>query len=256
MRRLIIEEPFSAAAIWSRRLAVFALALGGIAVALARAASLEISAVLAVLGTAIFCACAAVLFAASAAVIIWRTGRRGVGTLLGGAILALIVLAWPAYLTAQAIRLPVINDISTDLVDPPTYYISARADAARGGRRHHDIPPEWRDQQRRAYPDVQPIVLDADEAWQLVQKAVAVLGWSIVQQGPPGGRAGLGHIDAVDKSLVMGFPDDITIRVRPLAGQTRIDVRSASRYGRHDFGTNARRIQRFATELQTQLDAR
>ena len=54
----------------------------------------------------------------------------------------------------------------------------------------------------------------------------------------------------------MGFPEDVTIRVRPLAGQTRIDIRSASRFGRHDFGGNAGRIQRFAQELQTQLDAR
>ncbi|NBU21594.1 DUF1499 domain-containing protein [bacterium] len=62
--------------------------------------------------------------------------------------------------------------------------------------------------------------------------------------------------DAVDRSLVMGFPQDVTIRLRPLAGQTRIDIRSASRIGKHDFGDNARRIQRFAQELQVQLDAR
>jgi uncharacterized protein (DUF1499 family) len=48
----------------------------------------------------------------------------------------------------------------------------------------------------------------------------------------------------------------VTIRLRPLAGQTRIDMRSASRVGRHDFGANARRIQRFAQEVQAQLDAR
>jgi len=64
-----------------------------------------------------------------------------------------------------------------------------------------------------------------------------------------------GRIDAVDKSLIMGFPDDITIRIKAMPDQTRIDIRSASRYGRHDFGANARRIRRFATELQTQLDS-
>jgi uncharacterized protein (DUF1499 family) len=105
---------------------------------------------------------------------------------------------------------------------------------------------------------VSPIILDleADEAWQIVQKAVAARKWRIVDQVMPGGRIGIGHIDAVDKTLLMGFPQDVTIRVRPLAGQTRIDIRSASRFGRHDFGGNARRIQRFAQELQTQLDAR
>jgi uncharacterized protein (DUF1499 family) len=54
----------------------------------------------------------------------------------------------------------------------------------------------------------------------------------------------------------MGFPDDVTIRIRPLAGQTRVDVRSASRFGSHDFGTNARRIEKFIEELQTQLENR
>jgi uncharacterized protein (DUF1499 family) len=39
-------------------------------------------------------------------------------------------------------------------------------------------------------------------------------------------------------------------------GQTRIDVRSVSRYGRHDFGVNAKRIETFAREMQTQLDGR
>ena len=48
----------------------------------------------------------------------------------------------------------------------------------------------------------------------------------------------------------------MTIRLKPLIGQTRVDVRSASRYGRHDFGSNAEEIRRFASELQNQLDAR
>ncbi len=258
MRRVIVEEPYSNAALWSRRLSFFALALGAISVALARGANLDVSSIMSVMGAAIFFACAALLLAMTAAVVIWRTGRRGTGIMILGAFCAALLLAWPAWLTIEAVRLPVLNDVSTDLVDPPGFFTSAKADQARGGVRHGAISPETRDAQRRAYPDVQPILLDldADEAWQLVEKAVAARGWQIVQELPPGGRAGLGHIDAIDRSPIMGFADDVTIRVRPLAGQTRIDVRSASRWGRHDFGSNARRIQRFARELQTQLDAR
>ncbi len=258
MRRLILEEPVSSAALWSRRLGIFGLALGGISIGLSRLGSLDIASILAVFGAAILMSLIALLLAGAAAVVIWKTGRRGTGALICGAFLAFVLLAWPGYLTVQAVRLPIINDVSTDLVDPPTYFNSARADAARKGVRHETIPAESRDAQRRAYPDVQPIVLDldADEAWALVGKAVESRGWTIVQQQPPGGRSGLGHIDAFDKSLIMGFADDVTIRLRPLAGQTRIDVRSASRWGRHDFGSNARRIQRFAQELQAQLDQR
>ena len=258
MRRLILDEPLSAAAVWSRRLASFAVAVALISVVLARSSLVDFAPVLAVFGASILFACLALLFAASGAVVIWRTGRRGVGAILGGLFLSVLVLAMPAYLTAQAIRLPLLNDVSTDLNDPPEFSRSPRALAARNGLTHAEIPAEWRDAQRRAYPALQPIVLDleTDEAWPLVLKAMENRGWRIVDQTRPGGRVGIGHIDAVDKTPIMGFQDDVTVRVRPLAGQTRIDLRSASRFGRHDFGANARRIARFATELQAQLDAR
>ena len=245
MRRLILDEPLSAAAVWSRRLASFAVAVALISVVLARSSLVDFAPVLAVFGASILFGCLALLFAAS-------------GAILGGLFLSVFVLAMPAYLTTQAIRLPLLNDVSTDLNDPPEFSRSPRALAARNGLTHAEIPAEWRDAQRRAYPALQPIVLDleADEAWPLVLKAMENRGWRIVDQTRPGGRVGIGHIDAVDKTPIMGFPDDVTVRVRPLAGQTRIDLRSASRYGRHDFGANARRIARFATELQAQLDAR
>ena len=40
----------------------------------------------------------------------------------------------------------------------------------------------------------------------------------------------------------MGFRDDVVIRISPLGKGTRVDVRSASRFGTHDFGANASRI--------------
>ena len=258
MRRLILEEPWSAAARWSRRLALFGLVVGLISVALARSGLVDATAALAVLGAAVTITFTGLLLGGAGSVVIWRTGRRGVGSIVGGALLALVLLGYPAWLTAQAIRLPPLTDISTDLIDPPDFARSSRALAARAGMAHEQVPLEAREAQRRAFPNVSPIVLDldADEVWEIVLKAVAARKWQVVDQVKPGGRIGIGHLDAVDKTLIMGFPEDVTIRVRPLAGQTRIDIRSAARFGRHDFGGNARRIQRFAQELQTQLDAR
>jgi len=69
-------------------------------------------------------------------------------------------------------------------------------------------------------------------------------------------REGVGHIDASAKSLFLGFVDDIAIRIKPLANQSRIDVRSASRVWRHDFGANAERIENFAAEAQELAQAR
>jgi uncharacterized protein (DUF1499 family) len=257
MRRLIIEEPYSRAALWSRRLALFSLAVGAIAVVLARSQAVDPTATLSVFAGGVLIACLALLFAGTAAVVIWRTGRGGAGIVASGVFLAALLLCYPAYLAANAVRLPLLNDVSTDIADPPQFSRSKMALAARGQRTPEVAPPQARQEQRLAYPNVQPILLDqeADETYQLILRAIAARGWKIVEQTPPGGRIGVGHIDAIDRSLVMGFPADVTIRIRPLAGQTRIDVRSVSRIGRHDYGSNAQRIAKFAAEIQTQLDA-
>jgi uncharacterized protein (DUF1499 family) len=258
MRRLIVEEPYSKAAVWSRRLAVFAMAVAIIAVLVGRSGAVEANATLAVIGAAILLACVALLVGAAAAIIIWRTGRRGASIIVASGFLAALVLAYPVWLAAEALRLPLLSDISTDITDPPEFFRSAKAVSARGGITPGSVAPVQRTAQRLHYPLVQPILLDldAEEAYQLVLKAVTARRLKIVEQAPPGGRLGLGHVDVIDRTLIMGFPDDMTIRIRPLAGQTRIDIRSASRYGRHDFGTNARRIEKFAEELQAQLDAK
>jgi hypothetical protein len=291
MRRLILEEPFSEAAVWSRRLGVFALLVAAIGALLIRTNLVEVIAGLAVFGAAIFLACAALLLAGAGMAIIWRTGRKGVGHVVTGILLSVALLAYPAYLSIVAVRLPPINDITTDVNDPPTYSMRPASLNARSGRTPGPITEMRRLEQQRAYADVQPIVIDVEarEGYALVREAVRALGWRIVEEAdpvtkeeasapaprppaPPVLRRGAppvppqrpvearrqprdGRIDAVDKSLIMGFPDDITIRIKAMPDQTRIDIRSASRYGRHDFGANARRIRRFATELQTQLDS-
>lgn len=258
MLRHIPEEPVSNAAVWSRRLAVFSLPVAAIAVISARFGIVEPQAALAVLGGAIVVALGAVLLFLAACAIIWQTGRRGLGEAIGGLLLAAVTLGYPAYLAFEAVRLPVLADISTDAADPPRFSSSKAAVQARGGFSPPAFSAEGREQQRAAYPDVEPIVVDleADEAYQLVLKTAASRGWRVIDQRPPGGRSGVGHVDFLDRTLVMGFDDDIAVRLRPLAGQTRIDVRSASRYGRHDFGANAKRIEQFAEELQTELNER
>lgn len=256
MLRHIPEEPVSNAAVWCRRLAVFSLPVAAIAVLLARLGLVEPQASLAVLGGAIVVALASVLLFLAACAIIWETGRRGLGEALGGLFLASLTLGYPAYLAFEAARLPVLADVSTDTADPPRFSSAKAAVQARDDYTPPAFSPEAREQQRSAYPDVEPIVVDleADEAYQLVLKTAASRGWRVIDQRPPGGRSGVGHVDFLDRTLVMGFNDDIAVRLKPLAGQTRIDVRSASRYGRHDFGANAKRIQQFAEELQAELN--
>jgi uncharacterized protein (DUF1499 family) len=256
MLRQIPEEPFSSAAAWCRRLGLFSIPVAVIAVALARTGAVEPQASLAVLGGAILVALVALLLFFSACVIIWQTGRRGIGDALAGFLLASLTLAYPAYLAFEAVRLPVLADISTDPGDPPSFSLSQAALKARNSYRPPAYSPDSAEQQRAAYPDIEPIVVDleADEAFQLVLDTAKSRGWRVIDQRPPNGRSGVGHVDFLARTLVMGFEDDVTVRLRPLAGQTRIDVRSASRNGRHDFGSNANRIRQFAEELQEGLN--
>ena len=256
MRRHLPPEPVSQAALWSRRLGLFAAVVAALAVALLRLHVLDPVAALTTLGAAVAISLGALLLFVAACVTIWRSGARGLGIALGGLFFIAATLAYPSYLAFEAVRLPKLSDVSTDIADPPDFSRSSAALTARGGVAHANPSPEARAGQRAAYPDVEPIVLDieVDDAIPVVLRTAAARGWRLVDQRAPSPRTGEAHLDFLDTSRILGFDVDVTVRLRPLTGQTRIDVRSASRYGRHDFGSNAHRIQAFADELQNQLD--
>jgi len=112
--------------------------------------------------------------------------------------------------------------------------------------------------QQAAYPDLHTFVMDrpAEEAFELVEEVVHRLRWRVAASTPPSARpARNGTLEATDQTLLAGFTDDIVIRVDGGANRTRIDMRSASRYGRHDFGQNATRVRRFLTELQARAES-
>jgi uncharacterized protein (DUF1499 family) len=91
--------------------------------------------------------------------------------------------------------------------------------------------------------------LETSDAYRLALDVVKASHWKIVDAIAPSVRESVGHIDAIAGSPVMGFPSDIAIRVKPSATLTRIDIRSVSRVGRHDFGVNARRIEKFEADI-------
>jgi len=258
MRRLIVEEPVSRAAVWARRLALFSVAVAAVTVAIARFSPDSAESAAYAFEAGLTLSLAAIALACVAFVEIWRSGRRGLRDALAGLAVALAMLAWPGYLLARATQQPMLNDVSTDLADPPQFSRSSRVLAARGPRVPTPYTPTTRDLQARFYPFLQTIVLDldADQSWRLVQKAVTARGWRVLEQVSAGGRSGVGHIDATERTLLFGFTDDIAVRVRPAGGKTRVDVRSASRFGSHDFGANARRIQAFAQDLQAEFEAK
>jgi hypothetical protein len=258
MRRRLPPEPVCQSALWSQRVALFAGLVAFLAVALTRAHKFEPLEALATLGSAVALALGALLLFAFACAAIWRSGARGLGAAFGGLFLAGLTLAYPTYLAALAVRYPVLSEVSTDIADPPDFSRSRVALAARRGFTPKGVADAARAAQRAAYPDVEPIVvdIDLDEAIALVLKTGAARGWRLVEQRRSVGRSGDAHVDFLDSTRILGFDEDVTVRLHPLAGQTRIDMRAATRYGRHDFGANAQKIMSFADELQSQLDQR
>ena len=78
-------------------------------------------------------------------------------------------------------------------------------------------------------------------AYRVALAVVTKRHWHIVDAVPPATQRD-GVIEAVARTLIMGFRDDVVVRVRAVGRGTRIDVRSASRYGLNDFGTDAKRV--------------
>lgn len=251
MRRLIIEEPVSRFAVWSPRVAWFALSVTLIAVAFLRFQWVDLLPGFVALAAGLALAGVAVALSLLSFVRIWREGRRGLGRAVKGMLLAFLILGYPGYFAARAAILPPINDVSTDIENVPAFSRSRAALEARAGRVPPDPGPQARARQREAYPQIAPLTLDiqTDGAFELVGKAALNRGWQIIESVKPGGRMGLGRIDAIDRTFLLRLPDDITVRIRPRADGTRIDVRSASRIGRHDLGQNAQRIRRFLDEV-------
>ena len=93
----------------------------------------------------------------------------------------------------------------------------------------------------------------APEVFSLVQEAVERRGWTIVSSETPG-ESGIGRIEATDRSLILGFTDDVVVQVKGDDTRAQIDVRSVSRYGMHDLGANAARIRGLFEEITTTLE--
>ncbi len=258
MRRLIIEEPYSRSATWSRRLAWFALAVAGLSILIVRQERVEPATGLVLVLFSFGIAALALLLAILGFASVWRHGRRGVGRAGLGFAIAVAILAMPTFLLARGATLPFIRDVTTDVVDPPPFSRSQAALAMRKGYVPPDPGPAARAAQREAYPGIAPVFLDLDpaEAMEAVRDAMLARGMTIIEVVPPGGRTGNGRIEAVDRTAVLKFADDVTVRIRPRAEGSRVDIRSASRLGGHDLGANADRIRKLVDAIAAEALAR
>jgi uncharacterized protein (DUF1499 family) len=172
----------------------------------------------------------------------------------GAAFVALLAIA--AGTTAVAVpwrwqqaagRVPRIHDITTDTITPPVFVevaaLRQRLNVPNGLQYTEEVAAE----QRAGYPDLAPAFLDVPptDAYRRALEAVKASGWEVVAADEAGRR-----IEATDTTYWFGFKDDVAVRVTAMPdGGSRVDVRSVSRVGRSDVGTNARRIRDYLSAL-------
>src|SRR5262245_56955008 len=159
-RRRIAEDPTSRLPVWARRLALFALAVALMAIVVVRLDFIEIVPGLATFGGAVGIAVVAMLFAVGAFIVIWREGLQGFGLALGAFLIGIALIVYPAYLATRAYRLPPLNDVTTDTVDPPRFEAIARL------RPREANPVAYpgaaaAEVQRAIYPNLAPLQMSA-----------------------------------------------------------------------------------------------
>jgi uncharacterized protein (DUF1499 family) len=163
-----------------------------------------------------------------------------------GLIASLILVVVPWAQSRVGANAPLIHDITTDTQNPPTFeaIIPLREGAA---NRVEYSGGDVARLQNEAYPDIRPVILDLSfsDAYQRARELAELSGWRIVEANEMTGR-----IEATARTRWFGLPEDVVVRLTPLEGRTVVDVRSTSRQGEGDRGTNARRVQEYLAAIR------
>ena len=247
------SEPVSSLASWARNLAVFSVVAVLVSIMIVRFGFLEMKPALATFFGALACAGLSMLVGLAAFVAIWQNGSRGMSRILLAFLIDAMVLAYPGYLAAQYRKLPAIHDITTDPIDPPRFDALARLRTGEGTNPAVYAGLYSAEQQRTAYPDIETVELDlpVQRAYEVTRELVTKRKWLVIDERAPQPSRRFGRIEAVARTPIMGFREDVSIRVTPDGDGSRVDIRSASRYFESDFGSNAARISKLIDDINT-----
>ncbi len=147
---------------------------------------------------------------------------------------SLLSIVGVVFMVVRAAQLPVVNDVSTSADLKFSYAQTLRAS------HHHSLDGV-------SSHIVSSNLIMGDRCPELYAKALGVgkaLGWEITYESPK-----QGVFEAYDRTKLLRFVDDIVVRVKSDQACT-VDMRSASRLGKSDFGANAKRIQQFMQALE------
>lgn len=248
------ERRFSRWATWSLRLSLFAAVLFVYSALAYRWQYVPTTAFFWLLGIVGIIALLGVIFSMLGFNDLWQRGDRGLARTFWGLVIACAVLAPFAISGYRAIIYPRLNDISTDLDDPPPF---VAAQALRKPPMNPIVPisPMAARLQASAYPDVTGRRYEGapDRILQAVMAVIKQDGWQVTAvRGTPGQDSEI-DVEALAHTFFLAFPVDVVVRLTDEGNTTYVDMRSASRYTLHDFGDNARRIVAFMTALDDQV---
>ncbi|MBW8903999.1 MAG: DUF1499 domain-containing protein, partial [Bradyrhizobium sp.] len=227
-----------------------------VSIIIVRFGFLEVRPALATFFGALACAGLSILVGLAAFVAIWQNGSRGMSRILLALVIDAVILAYPAYLGLQYRKLPPIHDITTDPIDPPRFEALARLRSGEGTNSAVYAGLYSAEQQRIAYPDIETVELEVppQRAYEVTLALVAKRKWLVIDERPPQLPRRIGRIEAVARTPIMGFREDISIRVTPDGEESRVDIRSSSRYFESDLGSNAARVSKLIEDINSAVD--
>ena len=246
----VLERRTTRAAGWSRRVVSFALVLYVMSGLGHRFGFIDTVSFFWLLGIVAAMGIVSLCFAGFAFARIWDRGDRGAGDAFVGALMSVAILAPFAVSGWQVVTLPSLTDISTDVVDPPAMPIAARERS--GTMNPIERPtPDDAELQLASYPGAigRRYVVSPDLVIQAVTKLAEQRGW--VVRNPPALVEGQSELDIemTAYTLIFAFPVDVAVRIVDEDAAIYVDMRSVSRWGKHDLGDNAARIETFLKAL-------
>lgn len=244
--RIIIRT--SKRAVWARRIASLSVPLLVIPTLLFRFGHIEAQTFYAALGVAFVTAVASVIIAVIALVHLWKSGDLGWGRSISALFIGMVCLApfgWAVLqierypratdvATAPRQDLPLVLDAVTRAMPDPQLLSASVAETAFPNARTRDYP------------------LTAEQTYELIERLVDQWGWQVRLARPPSDLDSGGRLNARSTSLI-GWRDEIVIRITSTSQGARVDMRSVSLDAIHDLGANGQRIEAFLASLDAEV---
>jgi uncharacterized protein (DUF1499 family) len=168
-------------------------------------------------------------------------GRAVIASYLGAILTALLV-----YLLLSGRGYPTINDITTDFDNPPEFVQAVILPENQGRKLAYD-KARYAERQQQGYGTLEPLrlSLDPDQTFREVNTMASEMrGWTLTYSDPKSRS-----IEGIAVTPLFHFRDDFVIQVRPAANGSVVEMRSKSRDGLGDLGTNYKRIKAFFASL-------